>query len=255
MDANHDERTINSDIASADLFQCLPILMVEGQFGSLHKIIEAEIKLRVVHGAVVHILVIDLEELRRIAQQEKDVALHTQSHREIVHILGVLSHRNSLTGPFERTVRLFQTEHVGEIQIGAHRELIIAIAHLVERLQEIGLRLDLIVAGTIDVAKESCRQIEIVFGIVVTHFAIEKLCKLDGLVDLIMTKGIEAFVAQQLVIEHHIALVAEFLLVFLDKLIKLRGRAVFEEMAELVIPHPIFARQIGNGLFGKYSSC
>ena len=89
------------------------------------------------------------------------------------------------------------------------------IAHFLQSLHEIGFSTGLVVSAAIDISIQTCGQIEIVAGTVFPHLMVQRLCKLDGAIDLIMSECIETFVAQQLIIEHHITfLVQVFAILF-----------------------------------------
>ena len=198
--------------------------------------------------AQVSILVICREELLRIAYDEIDVCLHGQRHGEIVDVLRLLGCFDRLVRPRQGLQGILQARHLCQAQIDAHRELLVTVAHLLESLFEVGLPTGLVVAAAVDVAIESCGEIVVVAGFVLPDLFVQGLGILDGTIDLIMPERKEALVAQQLVIEHHIALLMQFFGIVIGKAVEFFGRAVQEQVTEHLIPVLVLTIQVCNSL-------
>ena len=100
----------------------------------------------------------------------------------------------------------------------------------------------------IDICIKTRRQIKIILGAISPDFIIEFAGKLNSPIHLIMTKRKESLVAQQLVIEHHIALLAQILLVLFSISEEFFLVITLEQITEFVIHRTILASQVRNGL-------
>ena len=187
-------------------------------------------------------------ELRGIAHEEEQIALHGHRHGEIVDILFLLCLRNGLIDPIEGALGILQTKQFCQSHIGAHGKFHVAIAHLVECLQEIRLGSHPVMTVAVDICIQACRQIKIILGAISPDFIIEFAGKLNSPIHLIMTKRKESLVAQQLVIEHHIALLTQILLVLFSISEEFFLVITLEQITEFVIHRTILASQVRNGL-------
>ena len=94
-------------------------------------------------------------EISPVAFHEIHISRHSQREGEIFRITLLGSDTLSLLQPFQRLTAIFQAEHLCHTVIGAHGELRIIIAHLIQSLRKVLLCLDAIVAGAIDIAQQS----------------------------------------------------------------------------------------------------
>ena len=186
IDADDGQGAVNGQTALMHLIHCGIVVLGKSESGHFQDVIIPMIELPYVLTPQIQILLVDLGELLRVAYNKIKVSLHGQRLGEIVDILQILGGRYRLFDPLERLLRIFQAEHLRQIQIDTHRELHVTVAHFLQSLHEISLCATLVMTVTIDIAIQACSQIVIVAGTVFPDLMVQCLCKVDGTIELVM---------------------------------------------------------------------